>query len=241
MFNPLSYFKSAPPFTVWHSHPGEKTRVLVTAGVDGDEYDGINAAKTLIATYQGNIPITVIPVVNLAGYQAGTSHNPLDGKYPKYIFPGNRWGSSSSRLIYQVAQYTKGIDLWVDLHGGATNEHLRPFVWAQATHHNSLIDTRTKHFLSHLPATTLYTEKNTLPFAKVNASYLLFESGELGQATSANTKRHLKWLNLILDNLDNPSSKKFTPTHTTINYSQNLDSIPQNYLWYSDRLTAIGS
>ena len=81
MLNPLSYFKSAQPFTVWHSHPQKQSRILITAGVDGNEYDGINAAKTLISTYQGNIPITVIPIVNLAGYHAGTSYNPLDGKY----------------------------------------------------------------------------------------------------------------------------------------------------------------
>lgn len=243
MPNLLTYFAPAPRFTIWHSHPGMQSRVLITAGVDGDEYDGIEAAKYLISHYHGDIPITVIPIVNIAGNQEKISQNPLDGLYPKHIYPGSKFGSSSSRLMYELSKYTNGIELWVDLHGGATDEHLNPFVWAQKTNSHP-VDQRAQRLLSYLRATTLFTSSATLPpanpLAKNNISYILLESGELGKATKNNTKRHINWVNKILKNLDNKKSLPFKPTHTKIE-SLNTTSHQSNILWQSSQLTVIGS
>ncbi|MCE7897977.1 MAG: hypothetical protein DPW11_01280 [bacterium] len=82
MFDLLNYFRSAPTPHVWHSHSTQQSRVLITAGVDGDEYDGICAAQALIQSYNLPIPITIIPIVNIPGYLSHTSYNPLDKRYP---------------------------------------------------------------------------------------------------------------------------------------------------------------
>ncbi|MEO6508685.1 MAG: succinylglutamate desuccinylase/aspartoacylase family protein, partial [Patescibacteria group bacterium] len=77
--------------------------VVITAGMDGDEYTGILAAYDLIEHYS-NTPfqgrIVVLPVMNIPGFYAGTSLNPEDGKFPKYIFPGSSSGSSTERLLH---------------------------------------------------------------------------------------------------------------------------------------------
>jgi predicted deacylase len=220
-----------------------QSRVLITAGVDGDEYDGIEAAKYLISHYQGDVSITVIPIVNIAGNQAKVSQNPLDGLYPKHIFPGSKYGSSSSRLMYELSKYTNGIELWIDLHGGATDEHLNPFVWAQQTN-NITVDKRTTRILSHLKTTTLFTRSATLPpansLAKSNISYILLESGELGRATKRNTQRHIDWISTILKNLDNNKPITFKPTYTKLNYTKST-SKAKNLLWCSKKLSVVGN
>jgi len=219
MVNLLNYFKTAPPFSVWHSHPDQPTRVLITAGVDGDEYAGIEAAKSLIRDYRGTIPITIIPVVNIPGNQAGTSHNPLDGRYPKYIYPGSPLGSSSSKLRYRLSKYTKGLDLWIDLHGGATDEHLNPFIWASENY----------PVLSYLSGRVLV--ENSI--AK-NVPYILLESGELGETIKSAIDQHLQWIDQILTNLDKSLKSGWKPTYTKVRFEKYLgQKASRNTLWYS--------
>jgi len=223
----LTYFHTAPSFTPWYSHPHLQTRVLITAGIDGDEYAGIEAAKHLILTYQGNIPLTIIPIVNLAGYLAKTSFNPLDGKYPKYIYPGSKFGSSSSKLKYQLSQYERGIDLWIDLHGGASDEHLKPFIWASEVY----------PFLSHLSGRIL-VEKS---IAK-KVPYLILESGQLGETKPSAVKQHLSWINTILNNIDRPAKPNWHPTYTQIKFEKyRHQKNTSNTLWYSKKLFVTAS
>ncbi len=240
---PLTYFHHAPDFTVWQSHTGIQSRVLITAGIDGDEYDGINAAQYFIKNYVGDVPITIIPIVNLAGYHQKVSYNPLDHRYPKSIYPGSIWGSSSSRLMNLVASYARNVELWLDLHGGASNEHLNPFVWAQQTR-NKIVDNRTTRLLSLLNTTTLYTNSATLPpalpLAKHSTSYIMLESGELGRSTSENTVRHLSWVNTIIKNLDKTSNISFTPTYQNLKYQMRTSTLPNKYFWYSENLVVSG-
>lgn len=219
MVNLLNYFKTVPPFSVWHSHPGQPARVLITAGVDGDEYASIEAAKYLIKNYRGTIPLTIIPIVNIAGNLAGTSLNPLDGRYPKYIYPGSPLGSSSSRLRYQLSKYTRGIDLWIDLHGGATDEHLIPFIWASENY----------PVLSHLSGKVLV--ENSI--AK-NVPYILLESGERGETKKSAIDQHLLWVHQILDNLDKPQKSGWEPTYTKVRFEKYQgQKVNSNTLWYS--------
>lgn len=244
MFNLLKVFQNPPPFEVWHSHPKEKSRVLITAGVDGDEYVGIKAAWDLLKSYNGTIPITIIPIVNLAGYQAQTSHNPLDGRYPKRIFPGSSWGTSSSRLMHLLSQYTQNIDLWIDLHGGATYEHLTPFVWAANTGNNN-VDSKTENLLSNLNTIILYQNKSTmappLPLAWKGASYILIESGELGKIDKKFVTYHLSIIKTLLNNLDAKNTPKFVPTYTSLSYQPKLgNDIPSNTLWYTNSYLVLG-
>ncbi|MEI6690956.1 MAG: succinylglutamate desuccinylase/aspartoacylase family protein [bacterium] len=239
----FTLFKPAPRFQVWHSHPGSKSQVLITAGVDGDEYASIAAAKQLIeqfSTHPPIIPITIIPIVNLAGNKAGVSHNPLDGRFPKTIFPGSPLGTSSSRLMFKLSKYTKGIKLWIDLHGGAHDEELNPFIWADKTGNNQ-VDILTSYLLSSLKATSLYSHNTltpSLPLSKRKASYLLIECGQLGQTTPPMVNQHISWVNDCIKVLSNQPYNPilaFTPTYSFINYhiGSSPNPHPNNLLWTS--------
>jgi len=205
---------------VWQSHPQVQSQVLITAGVDGDEYAGINTAQTLIKTYRGTIPLTIIPLVNLPGYQAKVSWNPLDGKYPKHIFPGSPWGSSSSRLMYQVSKHTRGIKVWIDLHGPATGENLISFVWASQ-------DKQALAHLSHLHARSVFENNPTVFITKKNICYLALESGE--------EKELEVWVKTIIENLDSPVRPGFKPTYTQVFYQKyTAQKADKDCLWYCD-------
>jgi predicted deacylase len=207
MFNIFTYFQRSPDFTVWHSHPTQKSEVLITAGVDGDEYEAINLAQIIISSYDLDIPITVIPIVNLAGYQAKTSYNPLDGRYPKAIFPGNPLGGSSSRLMYEVSKYARGKKLWIDLHCGAIGETLSPFAWAPDLY----------PVLSYLDARVLI-EKSV----SKNLPYIMLEGAKLS------------WVYSLLKNLGKPRVPNWHPTYTKLSYTKNIgQKISKDILWYS--------
>lgn len=227
MTNLLTYFKSAPPFDVWHSHPNLTSQILITAGMHGDELSSIEAAKSLISTYNGTIPITVIPILNLTGYLSFTSLNPLDNKDPIYHYPGSYLGSSTPRLMYQLSQYTQSKKLWIDLHGGAKNEHLNPFIWAADNY----------PILSYLKGRVLIDSTFTR-----DLPYLILEAGELGKINQTAVKLHLSWVASILNNLDKPKKSAWQPTFNQIIYesrsTQSLDD--PDLLWCSPTLYVSG-
>lgn len=111
--------------------------LLVTAGMDGDEYAPIAAAfaaaeKYKEANFHGRL--IILPIVNISGFEAGVSENPLDKKFPKYCIPGSRWGTSSERLMYHIVHtYARYADFWLDLHSGAQDEITQNCAWNALT------------------------------------------------------------------------------------------------------------
>lgn len=220
MRNILNYFKKAPDFEVWHSHPHKQSKVLITAGMHGDELSSIEAAKSLIKTYRGSLPITVIPILNLEGYRYGVSHNPLDKKDPIYLYPGSPFGSSTTRLMHEVAKLTKGKKIWLDLHGGAKGEYLKPFIWASTPH----------PVLSYLDGRTLIE-----PTYTKDIPYFIFEAGELGKIDRKAVTLHLSWIKQVLDNLGKKVKPNWHPTYTGLVYDKNVDQDinAEDFLWSS--------
>ena len=110
--------------------------VTITAGMDGDEYAGIVACHLLYKRYTPSKvkgTIRFLPLVNVAGFRAGTSKSPIDGKYPKFIFPGRANGTHTDELMHWLYEtYIKDASLWIDLHGGSTQEKLTPFIWLRS-------------------------------------------------------------------------------------------------------------
>lgn len=110
------------------SRPGP--RLLVTAGVHGCEYASIEAAVRLSRLDPGDLAgrLVVLPIVNTPAYAARRIyHNPLDGKNPNRVFPGDPAGSASERLAAWLVEVMRGADAYIDLHGGDMNESLTPF------------------------------------------------------------------------------------------------------------------
>lgn len=110
-------------------------RVVISAGIHGSEYPGIEAASRL---WQSLTPegitgtIVMFPLVNVPGFEAAEANvNPLDHINLNRIFPGDPNGSPSmvmaNRLVEEVS---KVADCVLDLHGGDTTEWLDPFaIW----------------------------------------------------------------------------------------------------------------
>lgn len=105
-------------------------RVVVTAGVHGDEYEGVRAVAELTraldpAAVHGTV--VLVPVVNPPAFHASLRVNPLDGVNLNRVFPGNPHGTLSERLAAVVFQrLIAGADALIDLHSGGTRYLFHP-------------------------------------------------------------------------------------------------------------------
>jgi hypothetical protein len=216
-------------------------RVLVTAGLDGDEYAGIEAAyrleKELAASHFSSVGVTVVPLVNRPGFLAGTSFHPLDGKYPKNIYPGNPSGTDSERLVaVLIRQFVSSATVWLDLHGGAITEKLQPFILASETG-KSGIDQLVTQILKSLPGrpVIVYLKRGALrrplAIARRGSAYLILESGWGGKPRLTDINRHLRWVRTIIGNLD-----RHQALHSVRAVYRRLDvvSARQDCFWFAE-------
>jgi predicted deacylase len=191
------------------AHFGRKTKskIVITGGVDGDEYTGIETAYSLIRYFRKNPPeceVIIIPTLNLPGFENKTSYNPLDNKYPKHIFPGKINGSSSEQLVYWFSSnYLSGATTWIDLHSGNRTEDLTPFFWTFHTK-NQTINNTVLSVLSSISALSIYEKRSNKKaeiLAKRGVSYFLLESGKLGQKMNKDIALQSKWVTIIVDTI----------------------------------------
>ncbi len=113
---------SAPtPVLVVHgARPGPK--LCVTAGVHGDELNGIEVVRRIIydlnpAQLTGSV--IGVPIVNLQGFRRASRYLPDRRDLNRY-FPGSARGSSASRIAHAFFQSVIiHCDLLVDLHTGS--------------------------------------------------------------------------------------------------------------------------
>jgi predicted deacylase len=175
--------------------------LLVTGGIDGDEYAGIEAAYRLIKKYSHTDlygRLIIVPIVNPFGYLAEQSKNPIDDKFPKYELPGDPQGSSSQRLGYWlVSRYASEAHLWLNLHSGALTERVRPHIWVRHTGVKE-VDARTKKFIevAQTPVVQRKATRGSVAefLAKKDCSYVLLESGGRGECASEDVERHVRWV-----------------------------------------------
>jgi predicted deacylase len=119
------------PLTIVHgAHPGQT--LLVTAGVHGGEYPGIEAAIQLARTLDpaelhGSVIIAAI--VSPTAFRARMQYRvPEDGLNLNRQFPGKATGTVSQRIAACVmSELAPHANAWVDLHGGDIHEELIPF------------------------------------------------------------------------------------------------------------------
>lgn len=118
---------------VWIINSGTPgPRVVVTAGMHGTEYVGIEAAtriarETAPADIRGTL--VVFPVVNALGFEAAdVLAVPLDGQNINRVFPGDASGSPSFVLAHFLFERIQQLaDAVIDLHGGDSAQALHPF------------------------------------------------------------------------------------------------------------------
>lgn len=174
--------------------------ILITGGMDGDEYAGIEAAYQLVDRLKNDDfagHITIIPVVNIPGFAAECSQNPLDQKFPKNIFPGKINGSPTDQLVYWLAaNFVQGANCWIDLHGGAITEGLNPFLMLYKTG-NKQVDSLTEKIKQASVTERLIYSKSMIgskisKLAKLNCTYILAESGERGMVDRSAIDHHVE-------------------------------------------------
>lgn len=109
-----------PLLAVTGSEPG--ATLVVTAGVHGDEYEGIEAIAKIFqqtdpATLRGTL--VMVPVCNVPAYEAATRSSPVDGLNLARVFPGDADGMLTQRIAYWMAEkLLREADFYIDLHSG---------------------------------------------------------------------------------------------------------------------------
>ena len=226
-----------PVFT--HKNESSPFSVLITAGVDGDEYASIDAAYALIEKFSDNPPkinLTIIPVVNILGFELKVSHNPLDGKLPKFIFPGRISGSATDRLMAWVSDFVYSSGLWLDLHGGALDEHLNPFI-AVPFPKNAFLRKLTDGIINTLDGKMLiYDKDNKWTYHDLNKKNILrvvIESGYGGLRKDPMRNFHLDIVEKILKVYTRDSSKPSKLKSEKTHFSKIIEIGTKNSgLWY---------
>lgn len=188
-------------------------KILITAGMDGDEYVAIAAAKKLLTKKLKNV--TIIPIVNKEGYKRGVSFNPLDYTLPKHVFPGKEKGSPTERLMYRLAtEYIYKCNIWIDLHGGAKDEQLYPFIHIGKSK-NPKLTPLVRLLLNTFSHETIVLDQNDIwPFTKQldkkSILYLRFEAGEKGKIEKKWVDTHLTWIQKAIDTINRPEQVKYS-------------------------------
>ena len=121
------------PAAVLHGTRPGKT-MLITAGVHGGEYVGIQAAielsqKLKIQKVAGTI--IIVKVINVPAFERRNGSMGLtDGKNLNKEFPGNPKGTEMERLAWAVShELQPAADYYIDLHSGDDYEQLTSYVY----------------------------------------------------------------------------------------------------------------
>ena len=111
---------------------GQGKTLVTTAGVHGDEYEGMEAIyRTFEALDPSRLSGTfvAVPVVTLPAFWQATRSNPVDGLNMARIFPGSSSGSMSERLAaLMLEKVFRHADLYIDLHSSGRNNAMMTLV-----------------------------------------------------------------------------------------------------------------
>ena len=103
--------------------------VLFSAGIHGDEINGVEIVRQLI-TQKINKPkigtIICIPIVNMFGF-VNKSRDFPDGRDLNRVFPGSKKGSLASRFAhYIIEEIMPLVDYCIDFHAGGASRFNAP-------------------------------------------------------------------------------------------------------------------
>ncbi|MGH9700485.1 MAG: succinylglutamate desuccinylase/aspartoacylase family protein, partial [Candidatus Acidiferrales bacterium] len=94
--------------------------LVVTAGVHGDEYEGVRAILDLCSELDPGVmrgTLIAVPVANPPAFWNGTRTSPLDNANLARTFPGREHGSFSQKLAFHLGRsIIVHADFFVDLH-----------------------------------------------------------------------------------------------------------------------------
>ncbi|MEK6334747.1 MAG: M14 family metallopeptidase [Acidobacteriota bacterium] len=121
---------SIPVAVVHGAKPGPV--LALVAGSHGTEYASIIALGKLIgmlnpAEVSGTV--IIVPLINIQSFEQKVPHiNPVDKKSMNRFYPGKIDGTQTERASYLITKHVvEQCDHLIDLHGGDTDESLRPY------------------------------------------------------------------------------------------------------------------
>ena len=119
------------PVAVFHGAKPGPVLALVS-GAHGTEYASIIALEkilTLINPNELSGTVIVVPLINIPSFEQKVPHvNPVDRKSMNRFYPGKPDGTQTERASFLITkQVVEQADHLIDLHGGDTDESLRPY------------------------------------------------------------------------------------------------------------------
>ncbi|KIA98232.1 succinylglutamate desuccinylase [Flavobacterium sp. KMS] len=183
--------------------------VLFSAGIHGDEINGVEIVRQIISK-RINRPqkgtIICIPVINMYGFVNKAREFP-DGRDLNRVFPGSKKGSLASRFAYHiVTDVLPIVDYAVDFHAGGASRFNAPQIRLSENNHDLkiLADVFSAPF-------TLYSKNISGSFRsiseKLKVKMLLFEGGksldinhEIANIGIDGVKRLLAYLGMLDSN-----------------------------------------
>ncbi|HMC00232.1 MAG TPA: succinylglutamate desuccinylase/aspartoacylase family protein [Flavobacteriaceae bacterium] len=196
-----------PVFVERSKKPGPV--VLFTAGIHGDEVNGVEIVRQIIA--KGiNKPkcgtIICIPVINVFGFINLNREFP-DGRDLNRVFPGTKKGSLASRVAYKLINgVVPDVDVIIDFHTGSAGRFNAPQI--RIVKNNSSLDKLAKIFNAPF---ILYSKDIKKSFRntcnKLGKYMLLFEGGKSFHIDKTVTNTGVNGAKRVLAHLGMLSSK----------------------------------
>ena len=147
-------------------------RVLITAGVHGDEYEPIIAAQKLVEEIPGllqNGSVTIVPIVNASAYK-NKNRCGEDGLDLARTCPGRADGTITEQVAFQVSKLIKKADYYIDLHTGGKIFNIFPLAGYMLHSSEQVLDAQQKMAkafgLSVVWGTDRHAEGRTLSVAR---------------------------------------------------------------------------
>lgn len=189
------------------SHSSQKGPVvLFSAGLHGDEFNGIEIVRQIIRN-EINVPeigtIICIPLINVFGFVNQSREFP-DGRDLNRVFPGSINGSLASQFAYHLMEHIVPlVDYVIDFHAGGRSRFNVPHV--RIEENNAELKTMADAFQAPF---LLYSKNIEGSFRsacdKLGIKYLLFEGGKSLEISKEvvlqaiyGTKRFLKHLGML--------------------------------------------
>lgn len=183
--------------------------VLFSAGIHGDEINGIEIVRQLISK-KINKPkrgtIICIPIINMYGFVNRSREFP-DGRDLNRVFPGSKKGSLASRFAFHIlTEVMPFVHYAVDFHAGGASRFNAPQIRLAEN------DPELKVLADVFNAPfTLYSKNIAGSFrnssTKLNVKMLLFEGGKSLDINNAVSDEGVNGVKRILKHLDMLDSK----------------------------------
>src|SRR5262245_24226752 len=194
------------PVTLAHGAAPGPT-LLVTGGIHGGEYPGIQAAIELAGALEPGAmrgSAIVVHIASPTAFQARMQYRvPEDGLNLNRQFPGKATGSVSQRLAaFIMAELASHADAWVDLHGGDIHEELEPFTIYSAGAAPAVREQAAR--LAQVYGSHYLLESDSVrggtyaAAAAAGIPCILTEAGSCGQLDPAATEIHSRGLRNVL-------------------------------------------